>query len=97
MEIDDKMVEKIAELAKLEFSGDARENIKKDMNQIIHFVETLNELDTTGVEPLIYMSDETNVLRKDKTKADISQEDALKNAPVRDSDYFKVPKVLSNP
>jgi aspartyl-tRNA(Asn)/glutamyl-tRNA(Gln) amidotransferase subunit C len=57
----------------------------------------LNELDTEGVEPLIYLSEEFNVMRKDEARKTITQEQALKNAPKRDSDYFKVPKVLKNP
>ena len=61
---------------------------------MLGFIEKLNELDTTDVEPLIYMSDEVNVLREDDVKHDISQDDALKNAPKHDSDYFKVPKVI---
>ena len=61
---------------------------------MLGFIEKLNELDTTNVEPLIYMSDEVNVLREDDVKHDISQDEALKNAPKHDSDYFKVPKVI---
>jgi len=61
---------------------------------MIAFVEKLNELDTTGVEPLLHMSDEINVLRQDEIKGSISREDALKNAPVHDEQFFKVPKVI---
>jgi len=57
-------------------------------------VEKLNELDTTGVEPLLHMSDEINVLRQDEIKGSISREDALKNAPLHDEQFFKVPKVI---
>ena len=61
---------------------------------MIAFVEKLNELDTTGVEPLLHMSDEINVLRQDEIKGSISREDALKNAPLHDEQFFKVPKVI---
>jgi aspartyl-tRNA(Asn)/glutamyl-tRNA(Gln) amidotransferase subunit C len=54
----------------------------------------LSEIDTEGVEPLIYISAEVNVLRVDEIKHEVSQENALKNAPQKDSDYFKVPTVL---
>lgn len=94
MKIDNVTVDKIAHLARLEFENEAKEQIKKDMNNMLGFIEKLNELDTTNVEPLIYMSDEVNVLREDDVKHDISQDDALKNAPKHDSDYFKVPKVI---
>ncbi|MBL4587593.1 MAG: aspartyl/glutamyl-tRNA amidotransferase subunit C, partial [Flavobacteriales bacterium] len=52
---------------------------------------------TKGVEPLIYMSEELNVMRNDEKKKTVTQKQALKNAPKADSDYFKVPKVLKNP
>ena len=68
--------------------------MKGDLEKILAFVDKLNEIDTKGVEPLIYMSDEVNVLRADEITEETSQEDALKNAPQKDSDYFKVPTVL---
>jgi aspartyl-tRNA(Asn)/glutamyl-tRNA(Gln) amidotransferase subunit C len=61
---------------------------------MLAFVDKLNEIDTEGVDPLIYMSEEINVLREDEISENTSQEDALKNAPEKDSDYFKVPTVL---
>ena len=94
MEIDNATVDKLCDLAKLEFNKDAREEIIKDLNNILVFVNKLNELDTSNVEPLIYISDEVNILREDIARQNISQQDALKNAPKRDSDYFKAPKVL---
>ena len=96
MNINDELVDKLATLAKLEFDADKKKEIIKDLTQIISFVEKLNELDTTGVEPLIFMSDEVNVLRADEVKHDITHEEALLNAPKKDSDYFKAPKVISN-
>ena len=94
MKIDKKIVEKLADLSKLEFDDKSREEIINDLNKMLAFVEKLNEVDTTNVEPLIYMTDEVNVLREDDVHHDITQKDALKNAPKKDSDYFKVPKVL---
>jgi aspartyl-tRNA(Asn)/glutamyl-tRNA(Gln) amidotransferase subunit C len=94
MKIDTGTVDKVAELAKLEFDEQSKAAMVEDLSRIITFVEKLNELDTTNVEPLIFMSDEMNVLRKDEAKQDITKEEALKNAPSRDSDYFKAPKVL---
>jgi len=95
MKIDKATVDHIANLARLEFENEAKDEMVKDMNNIVAFVEKLNELDTTGVEPLIYMTDELNVLREDEVKQDITQKEALSNAPKKDSDYFKVPKVIS--
>ena len=94
MNIDKDTVEKIAHLARLEFDEKEKAQIINDMNNMLTFVNKLNEIDTSNVEPLIYMSDEVNVLREDEMKQDITQDEALKNAPKKDSDYFKVPKVI---
>ena len=94
MKIDKEMVSHLAHLSRLEFENESEEEIIEDMNRILTFVEKLNELNTDNVEPLIYMNSETNVLREDKVIQDITQEEALKNAPQRDSDYFKVPKMV---
>ena len=88
MKIDNDTVDKIAHLARLEFENEAKEEIKKDMNNMLGFIEKLNELDTSNVEPLIYMSDEVNVLREDDVIQVITQEEALKNGPKHDSDYW---------
>jgi aspartyl-tRNA(Asn)/glutamyl-tRNA(Gln) amidotransferase subunit C len=95
--IDIKMVDEIAHLARLEFNDEAKGEIVNDMNRMLAFVDKLNEIDTDNVEPLIYMSEERNVLREDEVKQTITQDEALKNAPKKDSDYFKVPKVIDHP
>ena len=94
MEITNKLIQDIAALAKLEFDEQSAKQMKADLEKIIGFVDKLNEIDTEGIEPLIYLSEEVNVLREDEVKAVISQVEALKNAPEKDSDYFKVPTVL---
>ena len=94
MEITNKLIQDIAALAKLEFDEQSEKQMKADLEKIIGFVDKLNEIDTEGIEPLIYLSGEVNVLREDEVKAVISQVEALKNAPEKDSDYFKVPTVL---
>lgn len=94
MKIDNELVDRLAELSKLEFDELAKEGIKKDLQKILDLVQKLEEVNVDGVEPLIYMTDEKNVLRKDVVKDMVTKEEALKNAPQRDSDYFKVPKVI---
>ncbi|MDF2450281.1 MAG: glutamyl-tRNA amidotransferase [Bacteroidota bacterium] len=94
--IDIKTVDEVAHLARLEFTDEGKADILNDMNRMLAFVDKLNEMDTEGVEPLIYMTDEINVLREDEPKQTVSQKEALKNAPKKDSDYFKVPKVIDN-
>jgi len=95
MSVDIKTVEKLADLSKLEFDEASKKELVNDLNRILGFIDKLNELDTENVEPLIYMNDEKNSFREDEDKIEITQDQALKNAPDKDSDYFRVPKVLS--
>ena len=94
MEVNNKLIQDIAKLSKLKFEDSAAAKMKEDLNKILAFVDKLNEIDTEGVSPLIYISKEVNVLRVDEITVETSQKDALKNAPQKDSDYFKVPTVL---
>jgi aspartyl-tRNA(Asn)/glutamyl-tRNA(Gln) amidotransferase subunit C len=94
MEVNDALVDKLANLARLQFNDTEKEAIKNDLQRMIHFVEKLNEVDTTGVEPLLHMSEQVNILREDEVKGSISREEALQNAAVHDKEFFKVPKVI---
>jgi aspartyl-tRNA(Asn)/glutamyl-tRNA(Gln) amidotransferase subunit C len=94
MKISDEIVDHISHLSRLEFIGIEKTAIKADLEKIIDFMGKLNELDTQNIEPLIFMSEETNRLREDIPEVSISHEEALKNAPKKDSDYFRIPKVL---
>jgi aspartyl-tRNA(Asn)/glutamyl-tRNA(Gln) amidotransferase subunit C len=94
MKIDDQMIDRISRLAYLEFGEEEKEKIRRDLEQILTFVEKLKELDTENVEPLVYLSDKTNVLREDTKIPTISMEEALLNAPEKSGRFFKVPKVI---
>jgi len=94
MKIDNKLIQDIATLAKLKFDENSAKEMISDMEKIIGFVDKLSEVDTSGVDPLIYLSEEENMLREDEIKNEVSQKDALQNAPEKDSDYFKIPTVL---
>jgi aspartyl-tRNA(Asn)/glutamyl-tRNA(Gln) amidotransferase subunit C len=94
MEINDALVDKLAHLSRLKFNAVEKAEIKSDLQRMIGFVEKLNELNLEGVQPLLHMSDEVNVLRKDEVKGSISREEALQNAPQHDEQFFKVPKVI---
>jgi aspartyl-tRNA(Asn)/glutamyl-tRNA(Gln) amidotransferase subunit C len=94
MTIDEETVDKIAHLARLELSGTEKQEMIKDMNKILGFMDKLNEIDTTGVEPLIYMTDTINSFREDVVKQEITHEEALLNAPKHDDEYFLVSKVI---
>ena len=94
MIINRDLLNKIAHLARLEFDENSAAGMMKDMSEILTWVEKLNELDTDDVAPLTTMSHEINVLREDEVGEHLSHDKALKNAPKKDSDYFRVPKVL---
>jgi len=94
MKIDDQTIEKVAHLARLHLAPEDREGLKRDMNRILEFIDKLNEVDTSHVEPLIYMTPETSVLRDDIVKQEITTAQALQNAPAQDGKYFRVTKVI---
>ena len=94
MKIDDKLIADLASLAKLSFNEKSSKNMQDDLKKIIGFIDKLSEINTENVKPLIYLSEELNVLRTDDNVENISQEQALTNAPQKDSDYILVPKVL---
>ena len=96
MKVTNELIDQLAHLARLEFSSIEKEELKTDLERMISFVEKLNEVDTEGVEPLLHMSDEINILREDAIKGSVSREDALKNAPVKDDRFFLVPTVIKN-
>lgn len=94
MKIDKDTIDQIAHLARLEVNEQEQQELIADMNQILTFMDKLNEVDTSGVEPLVYMTDEVNVLREDVVKHPITHEEALQNAPEHNKDFFLVPKVI---
>lgn len=94
MKIDRETVDKIAHLARLELTEVEKERSITELSEILSFMAKLNELDTTGVEPLIYMNDAVNVLRADEVIQDMTREEALLNAPLKTNEYFKVSKVI---
>lgn len=95
MKITEDIVDHVAHLSRLEFEGESKVAIMADMERIVNFMEKLQEVDTDNVEPLIFMTKEINHLREDVAQDTVSQKEALQNAPKADSDYFRIPKVLS--
>lgn len=94
MEVNKDLILKLETLARLELSDTERDAIQKDLSNILQMVDKLNELDTTGVEPLVYISEAQNVLRDDVVAHEVSNEAALRNAPQAKAPYFSVPKVI---
>ncbi len=94
MQIDNQLILNLENLARLELAPEERELLRGGLNNILGMIEKLNELDTTAIEPLVYINDEVNRLRNDEVRHQITQAEALKNAPLHDDTFFKVPKVL---
>lgn len=95
MHIDEKLISRLENLARLELSSEERGKIQYDMNEILKMVGKLDELDTDNVEPLIYINDEVNSLRADEVKNQVTNKEALRNAPQKNDQHFKVPKVIN--
>jgi len=94
MELNKEMVEKLAKLAHLEFNPSEAESIRIDLQQMIGFVEKLNEINTEGVAPLTHISQTENSLREDEIQGSVDNDTALCNAPDRFEQFFTVPKVI---
>jgi aspartyl-tRNA(Asn)/glutamyl-tRNA(Gln) amidotransferase subunit C len=94
MRIKKEEVEKLAHLSRLQLDDASIEKMQSDMNKMLGFVDKINELDLDGVEPMSYMNEASNVLRADDVENTASHEEALLNAPDKNSDYFRVPKVV---
>lgn len=94
MQITDELLDRVCKLAKLEVPEGQREAMKADFQKLCDFVDRLQEVDTTGVEPLIHMTEEVNRLREDVPGEAMDREAALRNAPLRNESFFRVPKVV---
>ena len=94
MQVNKETLRKIADLSRLELEEKTEGALLDSLNHILTWMEMLNEIDTSQVEPLTHMSEEVNNVRDDVAKPPLSHERGLVNAPKRDADYFRVPKVL---
>ncbi len=94
MTIDEALILRLEELARLELSPEERESLRDDLNAILQMVEKMREVDTEGVEPLTHMTETTNALRPDKVGGELDRRQALRNAPESDGTFFRVPKVI---
>jgi aspartyl-tRNA(Asn)/glutamyl-tRNA(Gln) amidotransferase subunit C len=94
MKINKQVLKKLASLSKINFSSKEEDDMLEDFNKLFQFINTLDEVDTSGVEPLTHVHENSNILREDKVDNMLSKADMLNNAPKSNSDYIKVPKVL---
>ena len=92
--IDDATMEYVGILAKLELSDEEREAAKKDMGRMLDYIDLLNELDTSGVEPMSHVLPARNVFREDVVTNKDDSDDILKNAPEKKDGAFKVPRTV---
>lgn len=94
--IDEQKVRAVAKLSRLDLADDEVAAFSRQLSAILEYVEKLNELDTTSVEPLAHCLPISNVFREDKAKESLGVEKTLANAPQRDGEFFKVPKILDD-
>ena len=94
MQVDKTLISKLEKLARLKLSSAESTKIQGDLNNILQMVSKLEELDLDNVEPLIYITEEVNVLREDEIKNQVDRAAALSNAPDKNEKHFKVPKVI---
>lgn len=92
--IDD--VSYVAGLARLSFSNEAKAKMAKELEDVLCYMEKLNEVDTSDVEPMMHVLDVSNVFREDVVGESLSREEAFRNAPNTDGEYFLVPRILDN-
>jgi len=94
MKISKQEVEHVAKLARLELSEEEKDRLTDQLSNILTYVEKLNELDTTGVEPTAHVLDIKNVMRDDIATPSLPQDRALANAPEKAAGHYKVPKII---
>ena len=94
MQIDDQLISRLELLARLQLSDNEKARLKTDLNSILGMVEKLNDLDVSGVEPLVYLNEVINRPRADEVRNQVNRDAALRNAPDQDGTFFRVPKVI---
>lgn len=93
--ISDETIDYVGILAKLELSAEEKEAAKTDMEKMLDYIDTLNELDTEGIEPMSHVFPVNNVFREDIVTNGDKKEEILVNAPLRKDDRFEVPKTIA--
>jgi len=93
-QIDDALIDKLANLAKLSFNDAEKDLLKKDLQNMLNFINQINDVDTEGVEPLIHINTRCNNFREDIAQHLNTKAETLSNAPKKNEDFFLVPKVI---
>ena len=92
--VDKKTVEHVAKLARINITSEQKEFLRVQLSKILDYIDKLKEVDVDGVNPMRGLHTKRNIFREDKTHHFESRERILKNAPLREKDYFKIPKVI---
>ena len=91
--ISEEEVKHVAKLARLELTDEEVQKYSKQLGDILKYVEQMNEIDTTGIEPMPHAIPVTNVMREDEVKYEQTKEELMKNAPYEEDGFFRVPKI----
>ncbi len=94
MQFDDSLISKLEGLAKLRFVAEDRDQIRQDLEKIIGMIKTLEEINTDGVAPLVYLNEPPNTTRTDEVNGQLPKKEALANAPQHDDNFITIPKVI---
>ena len=94
MPIDIPTIKNIAHLARLELTSEEESQLSVDIEQILNWINQLEEVNTEGIDAVIHMHGNVNVFRNDEASNDLTRTEALANAPVKEGEYFKVVKVV---
>ncbi|NND34430.1 MAG: Asp-tRNA(Asn)/Glu-tRNA(Gln) amidotransferase subunit GatC [Saprospiraceae bacterium] len=95
VKVNNELISKLEVLARLKLQVHEREDLKRDLESILKMVDKLEEIDVEGIEPLTHLLPDSQLLRSDEIKDQLPTEQALTNAPEKQSPYFKVPKVIA--
>ena len=87
-------MDNLSRLARLQFSDEEKQELKADLEKMIEFMDKLKNIDTTGIQPALYITDTVNILREDSLSGQITAEEGLLNAPLKQGRFFKVPKII---
>lgn len=94
MIVNDELIDKLSHLSRIELKMEEREEMKFELEKMVGFINKLNELNTDGVNPLIHMSTNQDIFRKDEVFGEIPHEEVFENIPSHQGEFFKVPKVI---
>lgn len=94
MRIDKDLLDYLSKLARLKLKPEETQALTEQLTKILGYVEQLNQLDVSKIEPLVHTLEQANIFRADKNRSSLAKDKVLGNAPDKDKGFFKVPKVI---